>query len=99
MSMGGEEFLIVIQGLSVTDCLDIAERIRFIIESSSLTISDGRTVRYTTSIGVSFFHLERIEDFHNAFKEADKLLYNAKEQGRNRVNSSYGVNSVKKTIS
>ncbi|MBI0575596.1 GGDEF domain-containing protein, partial [Pectobacterium parmentieri] len=50
-------------------------------------------------IGVSFFHLERIEDFHNAFKEADKLLYNAKEQDRNRVNSSYGVNSVKKTIS
>ncbi|ATY92875.1 GGDEF domain-containing protein [Pectobacterium atrosepticum] len=96
---GGEEFLIIIQGLSVTDCLDIAERIRFIIERSSLTISDGRTVRYTTSIGVSFFHLERIEDFHNAFKEADKLLYNAKEQDRNRVNSSYGVNSVKKTIS
>ncbi|MEQ9888526.1 GGDEF domain-containing protein [Pectobacterium zantedeschiae] len=95
---GGEEFLIIVQGLSVTECLDIAERIRFIIENSSLTISDGRTVRYTTSIGVSFFHLERIEDFHDAFKEADKLLYNAKEQGRNRVNSSADVNSVTKPI-
>ncbi|WP_223254633.1 GGDEF domain-containing protein [Pectobacterium peruviense] len=96
---GGEEFLIIIQGLSVTECLEIAERIRFIIESSSLAISDGRTVRYTTSIGVSFFHLEKIEDFHDAFKEADKLLYHAKEQGRNRVNSSDGVNLVKKPIS
>ncbi|WP_223257690.1 GGDEF domain-containing protein [Pectobacterium peruviense] len=95
---GGEEFLIIIQGLSVTECLEIAERIRFIIESSSLAISDGRTVRYTTSIGVSFFHLEKIEDFHDAFKEADKLLYHAKEQGRNRVNSSDGVNLVKKPI-
>ncbi|WP_223250591.1 GGDEF domain-containing protein [Pectobacterium peruviense] len=96
---GGEEFLIIIQGLSVTECLEIAERIRFIIESSSLAISDGRIVRYTTSIGVSFFHLEKIEDFHDAFKEADKLLYHAKEQGRNRVNSSDGVNLVKKPIS
>ncbi|MBA0206781.1 GGDEF domain-containing protein [Pectobacterium aroidearum] len=84
---GGEEFLIIIQGLSVNDCLDIAERIRSIIEGAPLAISDGHIVRCTTSIGVSFFKLERIEDFHEAFKEADELLYMAKEQGRNRVNS------------
>ncbi|AOR63102.1 GGDEF domain-containing protein [Pectobacterium wasabiae] len=96
---GGEEFLIIMQGLSVNDCLDIAERIRSIIEGSSLAISNGHVVRCTTSIGVSFFHLEKIEDFHNAFKEADKLLYIAKEQGRNRVNSDTNINSVKKLIS
>ncbi|MEH2922043.1 GGDEF domain-containing protein [Samsonia erythrinae] len=84
---GGEEFLIIIQGLSVHECLDIAERIRSIIEGSSLAISEGHVVRCTTSIGVSFFHLNRIEDFHDAFQEADELLYIAKEQGRNRVNS------------
>ncbi|GKW13000.1 hypothetical protein PEC301899_32820 [Pectobacterium carotovorum subsp. carotovorum] len=95
---GGEEFLIIIQGLSENDCLDIAERIRSIIEGSPLAISNGHTVRCTTSIGVSFFHLERIEDFHEAFKEADKLLYIAKEQGRNRVNSSPDVNSITKPI-
>ncbi|GKW24704.1 hypothetical protein PEC311524_22980 [Pectobacterium carotovorum subsp. carotovorum] len=95
---GGEEFLIIIQGLSENDCLEIAERIRSIIEGSSLAISNGHTVRCTTSIGVSFFHLESIEDFHEAFKEADKLLYMAKEQGRNRVNSSPDVNSITKPI-
>ncbi|GMB64962.1 GGDEF domain-containing protein [Pectobacterium parmentieri] len=96
---GGEEFLIIIQGLSKNECLEIAERIRTIIEGSSLAISNGHAVRCTTSIGVSFFHLERIEDFHDAFKEADKLLYIAKEQGRNRVNSDINVNSVQKLIS
>ncbi|MEH0874210.1 GGDEF domain-containing protein [Pectobacterium cacticida] len=96
---GGEEFLILTQGLSVTDCLDIAERIRFIIENSSLSLADGRTVKYTTSIGVSFFHLEKIEDFHDAFKEADSLLYNAKKQGRNRVNSNYAKKPMAKPLS
>ncbi|GKW19098.1 hypothetical protein PEC302107_08270 [Pectobacterium araliae] len=96
---GGEEFLIIIQGLSVNGCLEIAERIRSIIEGSSLAISNGHTVRCTTSIGVSFFHLESLEDFHDAFKEADKLLYMAKEQGRNRVKSDTHVNSVQKLIS
>lgn len=95
---GGEEFLIIIQGLSVNECLDIAERIRSIIESSSLKISDSQSVRFTTSIGVSFFHLEKIEDFNEAFKEADKMLYNAKEQGRNRVNYSADINPVRKLI-
>jgi len=90
---GGEEFIIVAPEIEQTKGLELAERIRSSVARKQFRIYDEET-RVTVSIGVSSFsyHLtaqeviefseERIEVL---IQEADRALYRAKEEGRNRV--------------
>jgi diguanylate cyclase (GGDEF)-like protein len=78
---GGEEFAVLLPDTSITEALEIAERVRAAVAEISLPGSD---VSVTASIGVAVFpdhastpdRLERL---------ADAALYLAKRQGRNRV--------------
>jgi diguanylate cyclase (GGDEF)-like protein len=78
---GGEEFAILLPGTSITDAIEIAERVRAAIADISISGSD---VSVTASIGLAAFPdhastLDRLE------RLADAALYVAKRQGRNRV--------------
>lgn len=75
---GGEEFLVILQGKPKEVALSVAERIRKAVEN--MGFHEG--LRTTVSGGVKQVNSE---DAHELIVEADKLLYRAKDGGRNRI--------------
>lgn len=80
--IGGEEFAIVCFEKSKRSAEQLAERIRKDIESSNIK-HQNQTFHLTASLGVAC--IEKNEDIDAILKKSDKALYQAKEQGRNRV--------------
>lgn len=82
---GGEEFSIILAGTDLEGAKLVGERIRKLLESRSFN-TNGDTIEITVSIGsVSRQINQFIPDLpFNLFKQADKALYQAKENGRNR---------------
>lgn len=79
---GGEEFGVVLPGTDVAGGSMVAERLRSRIESAVLDPHSG--VHATISIGITAFSPEDTD--HAAWiARADRALYRAKAQGRNRV--------------
>ncbi len=80
--LGGEEFAIVAPNMSMDILIKFAERIRRAV--SNLTIESGNvSLKVTISVGLAVWDgREGPDDF---YRRADKLLYQAKRQGRNRV--------------
>ena len=78
---GGEEFVILLNGITPEDAVPIAERIR-------LAVSEGRPetvsqdIPTTISIGVAGYDRK---SFDLSLKRADERLYAAKNSGRNQV--------------
>jgi len=80
---GGEELVVLVRGIEAEGVRQLGERLRSLVEA--LHIPFGREpLRVTTSIGGAM--LTRV---HTCGEElltaADRALYRAKEQGRNRV--------------
>ncbi|GIU14355.1 MULTISPECIES: sensor domain-containing diguanylate cyclase [unclassified Shewanella] len=83
---GGEEFLILLPSCNLSQASDIAEKLRELVEARLLTIN-GCQINVTISCGVAEYRAsEKAEELIN---RADVALYQAKEQGRNRVVMSY----------
>jgi two-component system cell cycle response regulator len=83
--LGGEEFVVVMPETDLAVAYRVAERLRQNIAERLFTIEDGgRSIEVTISIGVAT--LEGPQDTGEALlKRADKALYSAKRDGRNRV--------------
>lgn len=80
--LGGEEFAVVAPNMDAEMLAKFAERIRKAIAGTSITSGNVR-LKVTTSVGLAVWdRKEAAEDF---FRRADKQLYHAKRQGRNRV--------------
>ena len=81
---GGEEFIALLTGTNSDDAVKIAERLRKRIENIVVNLTDGRRFHFTVSIGITI--LETFEtDLNVLIKQADIALYQAKANGRNRV--------------
>lgn len=88
---GGEEFLIFLRWReNREEVIKIAERIRKNISKESIRVDDDLSIHITISIGVNT-NPDECESLEKAIKRADKMLYIAKNEGRNRVeySSSY----------
>ena len=82
---GGEEFCILLTGLSIERAADVAERLRQQIEAQLKSALDANTDRVvTSSIGVVSSH-SGAENVHDLVDQADQALYSSKNNGRNRV--------------
>lgn len=82
---GGEEFVMLARGVDLNGSLVMAERIRWIIESMS-TPYDDRSLTITASLGVSCFEAATpFETVQHLVAAADRAVYRAKAEGRNRV--------------
>jgi len=81
---GGEEFLIVLPGCSSRDASTHAERIRDAVAGEPFAAC-GELFSVTCSIGVSSRPACATENADSLIREADAALYQAKNQGRNRV--------------
>jgi len=79
---GGEEFLILLNNMSLLDATLVAERIRTTIEEYVFTHQDQQ-FKITASFGVS--SCEENNAIESNIKKADDLLYEAKYQGRNCI--------------
>ena len=80
---GGEEFAMLLPGLSLAAAVKTAEKLRRLIEEQDFSIRENR-IRITASFGVVEFTREG-NIFEEAYVKADAALYLAKQEGRNRV--------------
>jgi diguanylate cyclase (GGDEF)-like protein len=83
--IGGEEFLIVLPGTPLADGLEIAERVRALVEERR-----PAGIELTVSLGVSQASGREVQ-FAPLYASADKALYEAKRLGRNRVATAEGA--------
>ena len=74
---GGEEFVILLFGRDIENGVAIAEKIRANVE-----LSDNSVCPITASIGVAAY---KGGNYHETIEFADRALYKAKTEGRNRV--------------
>ena len=81
--IGGEEFTILLHDTSIEGAKVIAEKIRSTIESKDFEYNE-LTIKLTLSIGISEVNQQNTS-IENLYKEADKKLYSAKENGRNQI--------------
>ena len=79
---GGEEFIIFVAELDEKSLIALAERIRIEISNTPI-LAEGNTLSVTASLGVSL--ATPINNLDDAIALADKALYKAKNEGRNRV--------------
>jgi diguanylate cyclase (GGDEF)-like protein len=80
---GGEELAALLPRARLKQAAATAERLRAAIEAQRFRGADGKLVKVTVSLGVAQF--EPTDDGEALFARADRRLYRAKEQGRNRV--------------
>ncbi|MCE7974383.1 MAG: diguanylate cyclase [Leptolyngbya sp. PLA1] len=86
---GGEEFAMIMPDTDASEATLVCERIRAAIERMEWPGAPG--LRVTISAGVVGERTPRRESADVWVKEADRCLYQAKHEGRNRVVRSPGV--------
>ena len=84
--VGGEEFGLILPRADTALAVTASERIRKAVEEATFDI-DGLTVEVTVSFGVAGYPPESPRDMADILREADKALYHAKQNGRNRVSA------------
>ncbi|KHN53347.1 sensor domain-containing diguanylate cyclase [Pectobacterium fontis] len=84
---GGEEFLILLPETSLDVAINIAERLRKRMQESTIPVVGNITI----SLGVALWEPDvSTISIERTFKLADEALYQAKQEGRNRVVSTSG---------
>lgn len=81
---GGEEFVVLLPGAAADSARRTAERIRGIVARAELPLDDGRRVKVTISVGGCIYP-GNAQNESQLFRMADRALYDAKEEGKNRV--------------
>jgi diguanylate cyclase (GGDEF)-like protein/PAS domain S-box-containing protein len=81
--MGGEEFSVLLPDTEIKNAVKLAERIRSAVGQESLEIQD-QIISLTVSIGAATYG-KNSSTLESIIKRADDRLYQAKNQGRNRV--------------
>ncbi len=80
---GGDEFVVLLRNTPVQGTLEVAERIRRAVEAKGFE-SDGVRVAATVSVGIACAPQDG-RDVGTLIGQADRGLYRAKEEGRNRA--------------
>jgi len=84
---GGDEFIVVLPRTSSRDALITAERMRLAVAGSDFRNSWGEPIHATVSIGIATYPQNGMTA-DDLFRAADRALYAAKQDGRNRVTVS-----------
>ena len=99
--IGGEEFAVVMPESTLKGAKEAAERIRSSLESNPFK-TGGKKVTLSVSIGIAgcptdlLNCIEIVDGFETLLVQADQALYQAKENGRNRVEVSKRDDASKK---
>ncbi|MBN8488989.1 MAG: GGDEF domain-containing protein [Burkholderiales bacterium] len=85
---GGEEFLLLLVEVSALQALQLAEKIRQAVAAESIPLAGGSRLTATVSVGVAVH--DGHPDYQRLIDQADRALYQAKADGRNRCVTSAG---------
>ena len=83
--IGGDEFVIALADTTLNEAKIIAERIQISIEKNSIKVESNIQINCKVSIGVCSCTASDKKQLKDLMLQADKALYQAKEQGGNRV--------------
>lgn len=86
---GGEEFAAVVVETDLALATEVAQRLCAKVAATTFVVQPGVPVQVTISIGLTALNAPTAS-FSSLLDEADRLLYLAKQQGRNRVVASAG---------
>ena len=81
---GGEEFIGIIRNISGMNLSKLGEKMRSLVEKSGIS-ADGKKLNVTISIGATMVKNE--DSIETLINRADRLLYESKKSGRNRITS------------
>ncbi|WP_164730533.1 sensor domain-containing diguanylate cyclase [Pelagibacterium montanilacus] len=87
---GGEEFLLIMQGLDAEDAREKLDALRAEISEFQFTNGDGVLPAVTISLGCAIFP-DQARDLPELIAMADGALYEAKHNGRNRLEFAAGA--------
>ncbi len=82
---GGEEFMIILPGSDADAGVTFAERVRDHVENQKFDIQSQEPLRMTISAGVATYPADPADGPRRLVHYADRALYSAKNNGRNRV--------------
>jgi len=81
---GGEEFTVLLIETLIEDGLPVAERLRAAVKALTFSHPSG-PFHVTISFGITCMESEQSQSLAELLEEADKALYTAKRNGRDRV--------------
>jgi diguanylate cyclase (GGDEF)-like protein len=76
---GGEEFILLVEATNAEQAMALAEQLRRAIADNRFAVIG----KITVSIGIAEYRPE--DDLENVLRRADRALYQAKTQGRDRI--------------
>lgn len=83
--LGGEEFAMVMDRVTPRQVRKVAERVAAAFAEVEMLSDEGEPFRCTVSAGIAFGGMTGIDDLNDVMTRADRALYTAKREGRNRV--------------
>ena len=83
---GGEEMSIILPNAKEDEAVSIAQKLCDIVSTQKFKLSNNRESNVTISLGVATYGQTDGTEPSKIIESADKRLYNAKNNGRNRVN-------------
>ncbi len=81
---GGEEFVVLLPDTDRNGALAVGEKLRRIVASEQFTLTDQNPIPVTISVGVANYP-DDVQELEDLIDHTDLALYDAKDQGRNRV--------------
>lgn len=82
---GGEEFAVLLKGVSLADAAELLDSVRATVAGKRYRNRETDTGLGTITFSAGITAIHAGEPAETAFGRADRLLYTAKEQGRDRV--------------
>lgn len=85
---GGEEFVVILPGTDVNECVRVARRLHEAVRQLNLPHPQSPEGRLTISVGAASMIPTAELSPHDLVAQADSALYQAKSEGRNRTCSA-----------
>lgn len=79
---GGEEFCVALKNINKYSALDILERLRQEVQKFNFNIDATNHIKLTISVGAAVHNDDTLDETIN---QADMMLHNAKQNGKNQI--------------